>query len=78
MSQASPGEEWQTLCEEHRAARKAQLAAFTSVNAKFLAIGAGTSTANPTQDESIALEAAWERLQDVRARMTAFVKAQVA
>jgi hypothetical protein len=69
--------EWQSLCKEFEAARKAFFRAFTPVNQKFTAIFQGTSRTNPSEEDLSEMEAAWERWQSVRRRMVEFVKVHV-
>lgn len=69
------GEQWLKLCDEHEAARTAYFDAFKAVNAKFVAVGAGTSLTNPTEDELGKFRSTWLAWEEVKARMDSFVKA---
>ena len=73
-SEPTLSEQWQELCGQHEAARAAYLAAFSVVNAKFAAVGKGTSHTNPTAGELGAFEATWKSWQEVKDQMDAFVK----
>ncbi|TMH75494.1 MAG: hypothetical protein E6H52_09575 [Betaproteobacteria bacterium] len=68
------GPQWQTLCEEHEAARDAYLRAFAAVNEKFSALGKGTSNANPTNAELTEFDKTRHAWQDVIRRVGEFVK----
>lgn len=67
-------QQWQALCDEHEAARTAYFAAFGVVNARLAAIGGGSASTNPTNDELNAFDATWKAWQDVKDRMNTFVK----
>ena len=66
--------EWQKLCDEHDAARDAYFKAFAVLNQKFAVIGQGKSNANPTDDELAEFEKTWDVWEDIKRRMSAFVK----
>jgi phage-related protein len=66
--------EWQKLCNEHTAARDAHFNAFAVVNQKFVAIGQGTSRTNPTNNELSEFEITWKAWEDVKNKMSEFVK----
>ena len=74
MTDAKISEEWKKLCEEHEAAKNAYLEAFYAINRKFMAIGQGTSRTNPSDDELLEFERAFQALEDVKNRMSEFVK----
>jgi hypothetical protein len=69
--------EWQQLCKEFEAAREAFFRAFVPVNQKFTAIFQGTSRTNPSEEEQLEMDGAWERWQAVMGRMDEFVKVHV-
>ncbi len=66
--------EWQKLCDEHEAAREAYFQAFADVNQKFSAIGQGTSSNNPSEEELSKFEETWQAWEDVKRRMDQFVR----
>jgi hypothetical protein len=66
--------EWQKLCDAHAAARDDYFKAFAVVNQKFMTIGQGKSSANPTDDELVEFEKTWNVWEGVKKRMSAFVK----
>ena len=66
--------EWQQLCEEHDAARSEYLAAFAAVNSTFVAIANRVSNANPTHEELTKFDTTWNTWQEVKDRMSTFVK----
>ena len=66
--------QWEKLCEEHEAARAAYFQAFETVNQRFAAIYQGTSSTNPTNTELTEFDKAWKAWEDVKHRMSAFVK----
>ena len=74
MNESDIGPQWQTLCEEHEAARDAYFRAFAAVNQKFSAIGRGTSRVDPTNAELTEFEKTRHAWQDVIRRMGEFVK----
>jgi hypothetical protein len=74
MNESDIGPQWQTLCEEHEAARDAYFRAFAAVNQKFSAIGKGRSNANPTNAELAEFEKTRHAWQDLLRRMGEFVK----
>ena len=74
MTHTDISTEWQKLYDEHAAARDAHFKAFAAVNQKFVAIGQGQSNINPTDDELSEFEKTWDVWEDVKRRMSAFVK----
>lgn len=64
----SLSEEWGALCEEHKAARDAHFKAFATVNQRFHA------GHNPTDEELDDFEKCWEDWENVKYRMSAFIK----
>ncbi|MFC1693258.1 hypothetical protein ACFL1R_07120 [Candidatus Latescibacterota bacterium] len=70
-------DEWQKLCEEHEAARKAYFEAFSVVNVKFVEVARGRSSINPTINEIDALDVAWNAWESVKQRMSEFVRTHV-
>jgi hypothetical protein len=74
MTHTDISAEWLKLCDEHAAARDAHLKAFAAVNQKFAAIGQGQSKTNPTDDELSEFEKTWDMWEDVKRRISAFVK----
>ena len=77
MNQTNVYTEWQRLCEEHEAARDAYFQAFATVNQKFVAIGQGSSSDNPNEEELSEFERTWQAWEDVKRRMDQFVKDHV-
>ena len=69
--------QWQILCDQHEAARDAFNRAFVPVNKKFVAIGEGKSSANPTIAELEEFERTRAEWEDVKRKMLEFVKANV-
>jgi hypothetical protein len=65
--------EWDRLCAEHHAARDAYNAAFAPVNAAFRSIGEGRSSKNPSMADIEKMDAAWDKMQEIRKRMKEFV-----
>ena len=74
MTDAKVHEEWKKLCEEHTATRDAHFKAFKVINNKFMAIGQGTSHTNPSDKEMSEFEKTWQAWEDVKNRMSEFVK----
>lgn len=65
--------QWQKLCDEHASARDAYFKAFTIINKKFMAIGQGESSINPTNEELLEFEKTWNVWKDIKKRMSNFV-----
>lgn len=74
MNQNNVYTEWQKLCDEQEVARDTYFQAFTTVNKKFSAIGQGTSSDNPSEDDLSKFEETWQTWEDVKKRMDQFVK----
>lgn len=66
--------EWGKLCEEFDVARDADYKALNAVNQKFAAIGQGRSNTNPTDAELLEFEKSGDALENIRRRMSEFVK----
>lgn len=67
-------EQWDLLCKEYVAADDRFKAAWRVVTSKYSAIGAGTSTENPTDDELHGAQQARAERDSIDARMRAFMK----
>ena len=66
--------EWHGLCEEYKASRDAHFQAFSVLNQKFASVAQSASSINPTDEELTRFETTWKALEDVKYRMTEFVK----